>query len=248
MAGRMPDPLPISALQHLIFCERQCALIHIEGLWAENRLTVEGNVLHRRAHGEAQGPRGGGRTETRGDTLIVRGLALECERLGLVGKADVVEFRGGPLPVTGIARVAAAPPLGGRSLNRREGWGRPFPVEYKRGRPKGHDADRVQLCAQALCLEEMLGLPEGGVPAGALYYGRIRRRVEVAFDTALRARTCEAVACLRQLINDGITPRAKREKKCDRCSLLNLCLPHVTGPGVSAARYLEAGLNAADKA
>ncbi|MFN0133607.1 MAG: CRISPR-associated protein Cas4 [Phycisphaerales bacterium] len=220
----MPDPLPISALQHLIFCERQCALIHIEGLWAENRLTVEGRILHRRAHAEDAGPRGGGRAESRPGVRIVRGLALQSERLGLIGKADVVEFRSPP----GATRL---PPV-------------PFPVEYKRGRPKKHDADLVQLCAQALCLEEMLGLAPGGVPAGALYYGRTRHRLDVPFDRALRERTEAAGARLHELIASGVTPRARREKKCDRCSLLNLCLPDATGPGKSAARYLERALGA----
>lgn len=128
--------LPISALQHLLFCERQCALIHIEGLWAENRLTVEGQHLHRKAH---EGP-----DETRGDLRVVRGLALRSLRLGLIGKADVVEFQ---------------------SDERSDGPRRPFPVEYKRGKPKSHEADRVQLCAQALCLEEMLAV---AVPEGAI--------------------------------------------------------------------------------
>lgn len=207
----MPEPLSISALQHLLFCERQCALIHIEGLWAENRLTVEGRILHRKAHGDDVGPRGGGRAESRPGVRIVRGLALESSRLGLVGQADVVEFRGG---------VA-------------------FPVEYKRGKPKKHDADRVQLCAQALCLEEMLG---AGVPAGALYYGAIKHREEVAFDAGLRAKTEHAAARLHALIGAGVTPRVKRERKCDRCSLLHLCLPEGTGPGKSARRYVERSL------
>ncbi len=218
----MPDPLPISALQHLIFCKRQCALIHIEGLWAENRFTVEGHILHRRAHGEDQGPRGGGRGKSRPGVRIVRALALHSEQLGLVGKADIVEFR-----------------------DQGHGSGpTPFPIEYKRGRPKKHDADRVQLCAQALCLEEMLGLPEGSIPVGALFYGRTRRRLDVPFDATLRARTRDAIVRLHALIASGITPRTRREKKCDTCSLLNLCLPDATGPGRSAARYLERALGA----
>lgn len=226
------DLLPISALQHLLFCERQCALIHLEGLWAENRLTVEGRQLHDKAHGERAGPRGGGRTESRrrsaepdvqsrsGDAVgsgqpvrIVRGLSLACYRLGLVGKADVVEFRGDP-PV-------------------------PFPIEYKRGRPKRGLMDKVQLAAQALCLEEMLGL---AVPAGAIFYGSTRRRLEVPIDAALRAATEDAAARLRAMISSSVTPRARREKKCDRCSLLNLCLPGGTGPEKSALRYLRSHL------
>lgn len=206
------DLLPISALQHLLFCERQCALIHIEGLWAENRLTVEGRHLHDKAHE--------GRDETRGDVKVTRGLPLRSFRLGLVGKADVVEF--GPGAGGGKAEC-------------------PFPIEYKRGRPKRHDADRVQLCAQALCLEEML---ETEVPAGALFYGRTRRRLDVAFDAALPRLTEETADRLHRLIASGRTPTATREPKCDSCSLLNLCLPDALGPRRSASRYLARSLAA----
>jgi CRISPR-associated exonuclease Cas4 len=204
--------LPISALQHLLFCERQCALIHIEGLWAENRLTVEGRHLHDKAHE--------GSSEVKASVRIARGLPLRSFRLGLVGKADVVEFHAAP--------EAAA--------------GRPFPVEYKRGRPKRHDADRVQLCAQALCLEEMLGTT---VTAGALFYGRIRRRVDVEFDESLRRLTAETARCLHALIAAGRTPRAVREPKCDSCSLFHVCLPEAMGPRHSAARYTARALDAA---
>lgn len=206
------DLLPISALQHLLFCERQCALIHIEGLWAENRLTIEGRHLHTKAH---EGPR-----EVRAGIRITRGLPLRSLRLGLVGKADVVEF----LPV-------------GETLG-----GRPFPVDYKRGRPKKHDADKVQLCAQALCLEEMLATP---VPAGALFYGRTRRRLEVQFDERLRSLTEDTVRRLRALIISGRTPRASREPKCDSCSLLELCLPEAMEPRHSAVDYLARALGEA---
>lgn len=202
--------LPISALQHLLFCERQCALIHVERLWADNRLTVEGGRLHRKAH---DGP-----DESRGGVRITRAVPLRSLRLGLVGVADVVEFR--PAGTEGIGRS-------------------PFPVEYKRGRPKAHDADRVQLCAQALCLEEMLGVP---VAAGALYYGRTRRRRKVAFDLALRRTTEDACSHLHAMIACGTTPRAVREKKCDACSLLDLCLPDAMTPGRSASDYTERSL------
>lgn len=206
------DLLPISALQHLLFCERQCALIHIEGQWAENRLTVEGRHLHDTAHGD--------RAELRGGVRISRGLPLRSFRLGLVGKADVVEFHSAP------------------GAQRR----RPFPVEYKRGRPKKHDADRVQLCAQALCLEEMLGTP---VPAGALFYGRTRRRLDVLFDGRLRQLTHDTAKHLHALIASRRTPVAVREPKCDSCSLLNICLPDAMGLRRSAARYLARALDTA---
>jgi len=202
--------LPLSALQHLLFCERQCALIHIEGLWAENRLTVEGRHLHGKAHE--------GGDETRDGIRVVRGLAVRSLRLGLVGKADVVEFRPPALPETRP---------------------RPFPVEYKRGRPKRHEADRVQLCAQALCLEEMLRVD---VPAGALFYGRTRRRLDVRFDVSLRRLTEESAMRLHVLITSGRTPRAVRAPKCDNCSLLHLCLPDALRPRLSATRFVARSL------
>jgi CRISPR-associated exonuclease Cas4 len=202
--------LPISALQHLLFCERQCALIHIEGLWAENRLTVEGQNLHRKAH---DGP-----DETRDGVRIARGLRLRSLRLGLTGQADVVEFTVD----------------GGSAASRRA-----FPVEYKRGRPKSHRADEVQLCAQAICLEEMLGVV---VPAGALFYGETRRRTDIVFDDSLRALTEETCIRLHALIRSGRTPRAVREPKCDHCSLLELCLPDIVGSGTGATRYVERAL------
>lgn len=192
----LTDPVPISALQHYLFCPRQCALIHLEGQWAENRLTVEGRHIHDRAHD--------GGIERRPGVRIARGLALRSDRLGVRGVADVVEFHQPRGP---------GPPV-------------PFPVEYKRGRPKRHHADRVQLCAQALCLEEMLGVP---VPAGALYYHTRRRRDEVGFDETLRTLTKDTARAVTLLLRAGVTPRVRREKKCERCSLLHLCLPDATG-------------------
>lgn len=216
--------LPISALQHLLFCPRQCALIHNEQIWMENRLTVEGRHLHRRAHEET--------SELRGGTWIVRGLPLRSLELGLIGKADVVEFtpRG----------AAAETELDARRLFQAargapEAW-RVAPVEYKRGKPKKDNSDRVQLCAQGLCLEEMLGV---AIDAGAIFYGRRRRRSEIAFDDALRAETAETARRLRDLIVSGATPRAAREPKCDNCSLLNLCLPDVTAPRRDMTRRIE---------
>jgi CRISPR-associated exonuclease Cas4 len=212
------DLLPLSALQHLLFCQRQCALIHIEGLWDENRLTALGKRLHERAHRE-------GERELRGDVCIARGVRLRSLRLGLAGKADVVEFH--RLDAAGVP-LAGVPGL----------W-RPFPVEYKRGRPKRNRCDEVQLCAQALCLEEMLGTD---VPAGALFYGTTRRRFDVALGAALRAETEDAARRLHAMIGSGVTPRIAREPKCDHCSLAALCLPEATGPARSAARYTRDAL------
>lgn len=185
------DLIPISALQHVAFCERQCALIHVEQMWDENQFTAEGRIMHERVH-ERDG-------ESRGDVRIERGVPLRSLKLGLIGKADVVEFH-----------------------RTEEGNWRPFPVEYKRGKPKADDCDRVQICAQALCLEEML---EVAVSAGALFYGKTRRRLDVTFDHALRAETERAAAKAREIIRSGVTPRANYTKKCESCSLQVHCMP-----------------------
>lgn len=214
------DLLPLSALQHLLFCERQCALIHLEQIWVENPLTAEGRQLHERVDS--------GVGESRGDVHLARGLPLRSLWLGLSGKADVVEMH----RVLGDEPGANLPGLDGR-------W-RAFPVEYKRGKPKSHRADEVQLCAQALCLEEMLGAP---VPAGALFYAQTRRRLDVAFDSSLRQLTEETSARLHRLIASGTTPMPVREPKCDRCSLLEVCMPDA--PGKSARRYLANALRQA---
>lgn len=211
--------VPLSALQHLIFCERQCALIHIEQVWADNPLTVEGSLLHDRADSAA--------AESRAGVRIARGLALHSLRLGLSGKADVVEFH----------RVDGDQP--GTTLHGVSGHWVPFPVEYKRGKPKRDDSDRVQLCAQALCLEEMLAV---AVRAGALFYARTRRRFDVIFDTGLRTRTEAACTRLRALLLSGRTPVAVREPKCARCSLLDICKPDARRR--SARDYLDAALRA----
>lgn len=198
---------PLSALQHLAFCPRQCALIHLEGAWAENRLTAEGRVLHERVDA--------GSGETRSGVRVARGVALCSRRLGLIGKADVVEFR-----------------------SRRSGPPQPYPVEYKRGRPKPHDADRIQLCAQALCLEEMLGVP---VPRGALFYGEPRRREDIAFDDGLRGRTADTARALHALLAAGVTPPPEPAAKCRSCSLEPFCLPKAAA-GRSAAGWLARAL------
>ena len=199
------DLLPLSALQHLVFCERQCALIHIEQAWDENRFTAEGRVMHERVHEAGE--------ESRGEVKTARDLSLRSLRLGLVGKADVVEFH-------------------------REAGGiwRPFPVEHKRGKPKPDESDMVQLCAQALCLEEMLGVR---VDSGAIFYGRTRRRLEVDFDGSLRGQTEKTAARLHELIESGLTPKPDYTKKCKSCSLVDLCLPQAIRKRVSVAGYLD---------
>jgi len=210
------DLLPISALQHLVFCERQCALIHLEGLWAENRLTAEGRQLHQWVDEPG--------VASRTDVRIARGVPLACYRLGLSGRADIVEFH----------QVAEGEP--GTLLPGVAGLWQPVPVEYKRGRPKKDGSDEVQLCAQVLALEEMLAT---SVPTGVLFYGQTRRRVEVPIAAALRARTETLAARMHEIIRSGRTPQVKYEKKCDNCSLLELCLPKVTDGRRSALRYLR---------
>jgi len=198
------DLLLLSALQHLLFCERQCALIHIEQIWSENLFTAEGRILHERVDS--------GERQTRNDIRTETAVALRSFRLGLSGKADAVEYH-------------------------RDGAGhwRPYPVEYKRGRPKAANWDQVQLCAQALCLEEMIRC---AVPEGALFYGKNRRRQVVRFDEKLRRETEEAAQRLHALIRSGITPPARYAKKCESCSLLNLCMPKVAGARKNVGRYL----------
>ncbi len=211
------DLVLISAIQHFAFCPRQCALIHLEGIWEENYLTAQGKVLHERTH-EAG-------TEYDGDTRVVRGLRLRSLQLGITGVADVVEFHRDP---TGIA----LPSVSGK-------W-KPFPVEYKRGSPKIDDCDRVQLCAQAACLEEMLGIE---LPEGALFYGEPRRREKVSLDKSLRLLTGQYCEGVHQLIESGTTPPAKFEKRCKACSLLNYCRPKTMGGSKSVNKYIATALS-----
>ena len=180
--------LPISALQHYLFCPRQCALIHLEQAWAEDARTAEGRVLHEKVDA--------GQAEARPGVVLARGLSLRSVRLGVSGRADAVELRGHP-PV-------------------------PYPVEYKRGRPKAHRADEVQLCAQAICLEEMFGV---AVPEGALYYAAQRRRTLVPIDATLRHLTETVAASARAMVASGKTPAPRHTRACAACSLHDLCLP-----------------------
>lgn len=188
------DLLPISGLQHLRFCERRWALVHVEGQWEENRFTAEGRVLHERVHeGGAEGRLG---------VVIARGLPVRSLRLGLSGIADVVEFReGGP----------------------------PFPIEYKRGQGKHESSFEVQLCAQAMCLEEMLSVR---ISTGALFHGTTRRRQEVRFDEQLRAETESLTRRMHELRAAAFMPPAVYSKKCESCSLYNRCLPRAVSRDV----------------
>ena len=193
------DYIMLSALQHYLFCPRQCALIHLEQSWDDNRLTMQGHILHERVHE--------GTHEKRGDVIVSRGLRLSSARLGLSGQADVVEFYRSE---------------NGCQLPNDSGRWQPFPVEYKRGKPKKDNCDAVQLCAQALCLEEML---ECQIPEGALFYGKDRRRKNVVFDQALRDETERCVSETHTLLNSRRTPPPIADKRCGNCSLKELCLP-----------------------
>ncbi|MCR1827851.1 CRISPR-associated protein Cas4 [Pseudomonas oleovorans] len=195
------DLIPLSALQHYLYCPRQCALIHVEQQWAENRQTAEGRLLHQRADQP--------QTEQRHGVRTVTAMPLASPALGISGIADVVEF-----------------------LDEQ-----PFPVEYKRGRPKAHRADEVQLCAQALCLEAMLARP---VPEGALFYGETRRRKAVAFDATLRSLTLDTISATRSLLHGQHTPLAQYQpKRCDACSLIELCQPRLLGRPQSVGQWLR---------
>lgn len=211
MAGAMEAPIdeadlvPLSALQHWLYCPRQCALIHVEQVWAENHATADGQVKHARVHQAGEEVRRGIRTVT--------GMPLRSFRLGVSGVADVVELH----------------PEG-------KAW-RPFPVEHKRGRPKNHRADEVQLCAQAMALEEMFGTTVG---EGALFYGTPRRRQAVAFDEGLQALTTETAAAVRACLAAGTTPSAVYDAgRCDPCSLIELCQPRTAALTRSARAWLE---------
>lgn len=200
------DLLPLSGLQHLVFCERQCALIHVEQAWTENRLTAEGRVLHEAV--DTKGP------ENRGDVRIARGMRIRSLRLGIVGRADVVElhrWREADLP-----GVIAVPVPSIRGL-----W-QPIPVEYKRGEPKRSECDRVQVCAQAMCLEEMLRVE---IAHGVLFYGKRRRRTTVVLTDKLREFTTSTALRFHELVRGARTPRVVRQPKCRNCSLFDVCLP-----------------------
>jgi CRISPR-associated exonuclease Cas4 len=204
-AGAPLDPavedalIPLSALQHFVFCPRQCALIHVEQIWNEDGATAEGRLLHERVDA--------GGLENRPGVRVARGLMLRSLALGVAGRADVVAFRDQ----------------------------RPYPVEYKRGRPKAHRADEVQLCAQAICLEEMFGV---AIPEGALFYGAVRRRMVVAFDSTLREMTARIAAETRAMIDAGETLAPVYTPACRRCSLYDACQPQRLEKPPRVARWL----------
>ena len=193
--GDGPEPLPLSALNHLLFCERRCALIHVEGVFVENVFTLEGRIRHEAADLAGY--------ETRAGVKAVTALPLYSRRFHLTGVADVIEF--------------GASPTGERTA---------YPIEYKRGPRRQWDNDDVQLCAQALCLEEMMGV---SAPRGAVFHASSKRRREVEFNAALRRLTEQSITRLHALIQQARVPRAVLKPRCEGCSLHGVCLPELSG-------------------
>jgi CRISPR-associated exonuclease Cas4 len=212
------DYLLLSGIQHMAFCERQWALIHIEQAWDENVRTIEGKHLHDRADDPFK-------NETRKDIRVVRAMPVISNKLGLRGIADVVEFQRTEEYLEGITI----------RLKNRKGWWRPYPVEYKRGRPKRDDRDAVQLCAQAMALEEMLNIT---IDSGFLFYGEIRRREQIIFTDELRKRTEELSRKMHEMMAEGKTPKATKGKHCSLCSLKEICQPELTIRHRSVEKYL----------
>lgn len=210
------DLLQLSGIQHFSFCPRQWALIHIEGQWQENLRTIEGAILHERAHDDAF-------TQKRGDLLISRGMPVVSYTLGVSGQCDIVEFRRDD---------------GGVPIHGRDGQYLPMPVEYKRGAPKASDADRLQLCLQAMCLEEMLVCT---IEQACLYYGETRRRERVELTQELRGEVHQVLSQMHAYYERRHTPRVKPTKSCNACSLKTCCLPRL-GKGRSADGYIHARL------
>lgn len=210
------DLKPISALQHLKFCERQCYLAYVELLWKENEHTAEGHIFHERAHSDE--------VTSRNDVYTVRNVALSSKLYGITGQSDIIEFHKGKL---------------GCPLPTKNGLWQPLPIEYKKGEPKKDSCDEVQLCAQAFCLEEKYELR---IQEGALFYGGLNRRITVVFDDQLRKLTEELILELHQLYEREMRPPAEYSKKCDQCSLKDICLPQVTYDN-SAKKYLQNSIN-----
>jgi CRISPR-associated exonuclease Cas4 len=206
--------LPLSGIQHFYFCRRQWALIHIERQWQENRLTAEGRAMHDRADDPFF-------SEMREGKIIARAMPIASYRLGLTGVCDVVEF---------------VPSSDGICLQNRRGTYRPIPVEYKRGKEKKDACDEVQLCAQAICLEEMLSID---IPQGYFFYGEVRRRVEVLFTEELRVLVQKISGEMHQYFERGYTPQVKPSKACQSCSLQDICLPTLQKNTIPASKYIK---------
>lgn len=220
------DLLPLSGIQHFLFCRRQWALIHVEMQWKENALTAEGRIMHKRVDDPFF-------TETRNGVITARSVPVASYQLGLSGICDVVEFI--PSPPSPLPAGEGCRDEGVRLPNR-EGLYLPAPVEYKRGKPKRDPVDEAQLCAQAMCLEEMLST---NIPRGYLYYGQTRHREEVEFTPQLRTLVQEMSAEMHNYFSRGYTPRVKIHKGCRSCSLADICLPVLNEKVVAASKYIK---------
>lgn len=208
--------LPISGIQHFSFCRRQWGLIHIGREWSENILTAQGSIIHERAHDDSL-------HERRGDMIVARNLSVRSAELGLQGNCDVVEFH----------RDERGHPIAGE-----DGLWTEIPVEYKRGSPKEGDVDRLQLCAQAMCLEEMMG---DDIPVAYLYYGRTRSRERVELGGNLRQKVRDISREMHDLYAKGHIPKVRKRKGCAACSLKDLCEPSAITRSVEAYIQEELG-------
>ena len=214
--------LMLSGIQHFAFCERQWALIHIEQQWNENVLTIEGHHLHERVENPFE-------TKLRVNTLVVRSVSLSSLRLGLFGKADVIELiQAGENNNNSI------------QIKNRQGRWNLIPVEYKRGKPKSDERDEVQLCAQAMCLEEMYRID---IQEGYVYYGETRHRHEVEFTCKLRDMVKSHALRMHEIYKKGTTPLPVFKSHCKSCSLVDICLPKTMGNKHSVSEYLSIALN-----
>lgn len=211
------DYLMLSGIQHFAFCRRQWAMIHIEQQWAENYSTTAGELMHKKAHDE-------GAFEKRGNILTVRGLRISSHELGVSGQCDVVEFHQAECGVT---------------LYGYDGNWNPVPVEYKHGKPKENNSDELQLCAQAICLEEMF---QTVIPEGYLFYGENRRRSHVGFTEGLREEVKNMTKEMHELFQRGHTPNVKPTKQCKACSLENLCVPKLQKT-MKVREYIQQGIH-----
>jgi len=220
MEYKEEDFLLLSGIQHFSFCKRQWALIHIEQQWQENLRTVEGHILHEKTHDNSI-------KEKRGDLIISRGMGIFSRSLGLTGACDVVEFHRAP---------------DGISIFGREGTYKPVPIEYKKGKPKEDESDVLQLCAQAMCLEEMLLCK---IPEAFLFYGETKRRLKIILDDELRERVRAIVREMHELYDKKHTPKVKISKACKACSLAEICMPKLC-KNPSATYYIRKNLMEVD--
>lgn len=211
------DLLMLSGIQHFAFCKRQWALIHLEQTWSENRLTVEGHHLHERVDDPFENTK-------RNQVITCRSISVASFRLGLYGIADVVEFHSCETEDNSIV------------LPNRSGFWRPIPVEYKRGKPKPDERDEVQLCAQAICLEEMYNL---FISNGYLYYGETRHRSNVDFTSGIRLLVEQYAEEMHRLFQEKATPLPEYKSHCKSCSLINECIPKQRSRWKSVRHYLS---------